>query len=143
MIEVKIRKESDDIIFDLPSDGNSGIDIRAKEGCVLKSLKTKLIKTGVFLQIPEGYEAQVRSRSGLALNHGLFVLNSPGTIDSSYRGEIGVILANFSDEEYGVQKNERIAQIVFMKIETPKYLFVEQLDESNRNDNGYGSTGKI
>ncbi len=105
-------------------------------------MERKLIPTGIFLELPAGYEAQVRSRSGMALKHGLMVLNSPGTVDADYRGEIGVILANLSSDEFAIQDGERIAQLVIAKHETAEWLEVETLEESVRGAGGFGSTGK-
>lgn len=123
---------------------STGMDLTAnlEESLVLKPLERKLIPTGIFIELPAGYEAQVRSRSGMALKHGLMVLNSPGTIDADYRGEIGVILANISSDEFTVQDGERIAQLVISKHETAEWIEVETLEESIRGVGGFGSTGK-
>jgi len=122
---------------------SAGVDLRANltETITLKSLERTLVKTGVFLEIPEGYEAQVRPRSGLALKKGVTVLNSPGTIDADYRGEVGVILINLSNEDFVIENGERIAQLVFAKVEQAQWLEVETLSDTSRGEGGFGSTG--
>lgn len=122
---------------------SAGVDLRADlEGPVtLKPLERALIKTGLFIALPEGYEAQVRPRSGLAYKNGISVLNSPGTIDADYRGEIGVILVNLSNEAFIVGDGERIAQMVVAKCEQANFIQVEVLDETERGAGGFGSTG--
>ena len=124
--------------------GSAGLDIRAfiEESITLKPLERKLIKTGLFLEIPVGYEAQVRPRSGFALKNGVTVLNSPGTIDADYRGEVGVILINFSQENVEIHTGDRIAQLVFAKVEQAEWNEVETLSETERGAGGFGSTGK-
>ena len=123
---------------------SSGMDLRAYlEGpIVLKPLQRALVKTGLFISLHPGYEAQVRPRSGLALKKGISVLNSPGTIDADYRGEIGVILINLSDSDFMINTGDRIAQIVIAKHETISWKVVDELDDSLRGDKGFGSTGK-
>jgi dUTP pyrophosphatase len=122
---------------------SAGVDLRANNGehIVLKPLERKLVKTGLFLEIPAGYEAQVRPRSGLALKRGITVLNSPGTIDADYRGEVGVILVNVSNEEVTLEDGERIAQLVFAKVEQATWEEVSELTETSRGAGGFGSTG--
>ena len=122
----------------------AGMDLRANldQPIVLKSLERTLVPTGLFMEIPVGYEAQVRPRSGLAAKHGLTVLNSPGTIDADYRGEIKVILVNVSKEEFTINDGERVAQMVIAKHEQAQWIEVEQLEESARGEGGFGSTGK-
>jgi len=122
---------------------SAGVDLRAHLGdsITIAPLERKLIKTGLFMAIPEGYEAQVRPRSGLALNKGITVLNAPGTIDADYRGEIGVILVNLSNEAFVVENGERIAQLVVAKCEQAEFTEVDDLDETNRGAGGFGSTG--
>lgn len=122
---------------------SAGVDIRANidQPITLKPLERALIKTGLFLELPHGFEAQVRPRSGLALKKGITVLNSPGTIDADYRGEVGVILINLSNEPFVVEDGERIAQIVFAKYEQAEWLIVETLSETERGAGGFGSTG--
>ena len=123
---------------------SAGMDLRAylKEPIVLKPLQRKLVKTGLFVSLQPGYEAQVRPRSGLALKKGISVLNSPGTIDADYRGEIGVILINLSDSDFKIDSGDRIAQMVIVKHETVSWKSVDKLDDSLRGDKGFGSTGK-
>ena len=124
--------------------GSAGLDIRAfiEESITLKPLERKLVKTGLFLEIPLGYEAQVRPRSGFALKNGVTVLNSPGTIDSDYRGEIGVILINLSQENVEIHSGDRIAQLVFASLEQAVWTEVETISETERGEGGFGSTGK-
>jgi dUTP pyrophosphatase len=122
---------------------SAGVDLRAnlEAPVTLKPLERALIKTGLFIALPEGYEAQVRPRSGLAYKKGISVLNSPGTIDADYRGEIGVILVNLSNEEFIVADGERIAQMVVAKCEQANFIEVEVLNETERGAGGFGSTG--
>ena len=123
---------------------SAGMDLRANlsDPIVLKPLERKLIPTGLFIALPEGYEAQVRPRSGLALKRGITVLNSPGTIDADYRGEIGVVLVNLSAEEFVVEDGERIAQMVVARHEQITWEPVEELSETLRGAGGFGHTGK-
>ena len=123
---------------------SAGMDLRAylEEPIVLKPLQRALVKTGLFISLKPGYEAQVRPRSGLALKKGISVLNSPGTIDADYRGEIGVILINLSDSDFKIDSGDRIAQMVIAKHETVSWKPVDKLDDSLRGDKGFGSTGK-
>ena len=122
---------------------SAGMDLRANlsECVVLKPLERRLIPTGLHIALPEGYEAQVRPRSGLALKHGITVLNAPGTIDADYRGEIGVVLINLSDKDFVVNDGERIAQMVIARYEKVVFDKVEILDETERGEGGYGHTG--
>lgn len=122
---------------------SAGMDIRANllESVLLKPLERKLISTGLYIALPEGFEAQVRPRSGLAFKKGITVLNSPGTIDADYRGEIGVILVNLSSEDFIVEDGERIAQLVIAKHETVNWVPVDTLSETSRGEGGFGSTG--
>jgi dUTP pyrophosphatase len=124
--------------------GSAGLDIRAfiEETVTLKPFERKLIKTGLFIEIPLGYEAQVRPRSGFALKNGVTVLNSPGTIDADYRGEIGVILINLSQEDVEIHSGDRIAQLVFASVEQAEWIDVETLSNTQRGEGGFGSTGK-
>lgn len=133
--------------FDTPAyatEQSAGVDLKAniQEPVQLVSLERKLIPTGLFIALPKGYEAQVRPRSGLALKHGITVLNTPGTIDADYRGEICVILVNLSKEPFLINPGERIAQMVIAKHETAEWEVVESLDETARGAGGFGSTGK-
>lgn len=123
------------------TEGASGYDLCALESVYVEIDGTVLIKTGVHLSIPRGYEGQVRSRSGLALKHGVHVLNAPGTIDSDYRGEVGVILHNSGDTGYTVRLGERIAQLVIAPVSTVEFGSLTGLDETARGKGGYGSTG--
>lgn len=122
---------------------SAGVDLRAniESPIVLKPLERSLVKTGLFIALPEGYEAQVRPRSGLAFKNGITVLNSPGTIDADYRGEIGVILVNLSNADFTVNDGERIAQLVVAKHEQANFVEVTELDETSRGAGGFGSTG--
>jgi dUTP pyrophosphatase len=122
---------------------SAGMDLRANldEAVVLRPLERRLIPTGLYIALPEGYEAQVRPRSGLALKHGLTVLNAPGTIDADYRGEVGVVLVNLSQDDFTVNDGERIAQLVIARCEQAELAVVEQLDETERGAGGYGHTG--
>lgn len=123
---------------------SAGMDLYAniESPILIKSLDRKLIPTGLHIALPAGYEVQVRPRSGLALKHGITVLNTPGTIDADYRGEIGVILVNLSKEDYVVKPSERIAQMVLNKHEVVEFELVDKLPESDRGEGGFGSTGK-
>ena len=122
---------------------SAGMDLRAslEEAILLKPLQRTLVKTGLFMELPIGYEAQVRPRSGLAFKKGITVLNSPGTIDADYRGEIGVILVNLSDEEFVIEDGERVAQMVIAKHEQADWEEVVELVETERGVGGFGSTG--
>ncbi len=122
---------------------SAGMDLRANldEPVILKPLERKLIPTGLHIALPVGFEAQVRPRSGLALKKGITVLNTPGTIDADYRGEIGVVLINLSQEEFVVNDGERIAQMVIARHENAEFIEVEVLDETERGEGGYGHTG--
>lgn len=122
---------------------SAGVDLRANidESITLEPLQRALIKTGLFMAIPAGYEAQVRPRSGLAFKKGITVLNSPGTIDADYRGEVGVILVNLSDEDFIVEDGERIAQLVVAKCEQAEFVETSELSETERGEGGFGSTG--
>ncbi len=122
----------------------AGMDIRAhlQVPVLLKPLQRKLIPTGLFMEIPEGYEAQIRPRSGLALKNGITVLNTPGTIDADYRGEVGVILVNLSDSDFQIEDGDRIAQMVIARHEYAEWTVVETLSSSDRGAGGFGSTSK-
>ena len=122
---------------------SAGLDLRANIDApiVLRPLERRLIPTGLHIALPPGYEAQVRPRSGLALKHGITVLNAPGTIDADYRGEIGVVLINLSDQDFTVNDGERIAQMVITRHETAEFIEVEVLSETERGEGGYGHTG--
>lgn len=122
---------------------SAGMDLRANldESVILKPLERTLVKTGIFMELPAGYEAQVRPRSGLAFKKGVTVLNTPGTIDADYRGEVGVILVNLSNEDFVIEDGERVAQIVIAKHEQSSWDEVEELIETERGAGGFGSTG--
>lgn len=122
---------------------SAGMDLRANisEPIILNPLERAIVKTGLFIELPIGYEAQVRPRSGLAAKKGITVLNSPGTIDADYRGEIGVILVNLSNETFTVENGERIAQLIIAKHERAEWISVETLTETSRGEGGFGSTG--
>ena len=124
--------------------GSAGMDVRAnlEENLVLKPLERKLIPTGLSFEIPVGYEMQVRPRSGLAYKKGITVLNAPGTIDADYRGEVGVLLVNLSNEDFTVEHGDRIAQLVIAKHESPTLISVKELSSTERGAGGFGSTGK-
>lgn len=143
-VEVKVVREKNVTLPKYETEGSAGLDVRANitEPIVLKSLERVLIPTGLKIAIPEGYEVQVRPRSGLAIKHGITMLNSPGTIDSDYRGEIKVIAVNLSNETYTIEPNERIAQLVLNKVEQIEFVEVDELDETNRGEGGFGHTGK-
>jgi dUTP pyrophosphatase len=122
---------------------SAGVDLRAniEAPITLHPMERRLIPTGLHIALPAGYEAQVRPRSGLALKHGITVLNSPGTIDADYRGEVGVLLINLSEEDFIINDGERIAQMVIARHETAEFVVVSALDETERGEGGYGHTG--
>ena len=143
MIDIKIINTS---AHDLPSYQtalSAGMDLRANnpEPIQLGPLERAIIPTGIFIELPSGYEAQIRPRSGLAAKKGVSLVNSPGTIDADYRGEIGVILVNLSNDSFTVERGERIAQMVIAKHEQARWIEVDQLGESERGEKGFGSTG--
>lgn len=142
-MEVKIINKSQHALPSYETIASAGLDVRAniEESIGLKPLQRTLVKTGLFMEIPVGFECQVRSRSGLALKKGISVLNAPGTIDADYRGEVGVILINLSDETFIIENGERIAQLVFAKVEQAEWKNVQILTETNRGEGGFGSTG--
>ena len=142
-MQVKIINQSKHALPAYETPSSAGMDVRANldQPIVLKPMERALIKTGLFMEIPAGFECQVRPRSGLALKKGITVLNSPGTIDADYRGEVGVILINLSNEAFTVEDGERIAQLVFAKHEQAQWLSVETLNETDRGAGGFGSTG--
>jgi len=140
---IKIVNKSNNPIPKYESDSSAGMDIRAfiKQPIIIKPIERVLIKTGLFIELPKTIEAQVRPRSGLALKHGITVLNSPGTIDADYRGEIGVILINLSNKNFTVESGDRIAQLVISKHESIDWEISTQLGSSQRSISGFGSTG--
>jgi dUTP pyrophosphatase len=143
-MKIKIINKSKHPLPSYATNASAGMDLRANldSPIVLKTLERVLVSTGLFLELPIGYEAQVRPRSGLAFKNGLTVLNSPGTIDADYRGEVKVILVNLSNEEFTIQDGERIAQMIIAKHEQAEWVEVEQLLETERGAGGFGSTGK-
>jgi len=142
-MKVKVINSSEHALPAYETNASAGLDVRANlsENVVLKPMERTLIKTGLFLEIPVGYECQVRPRSGLALKKGLTVLNTPGTIDADYRGEVGVILINLSNETVILENGERIAQLVFAQVEQAEWVKTEILSETERGVGGFGSTG--
>ena len=143
-MEIKIINKSNHNLPHYETIASAGMDLRANlsEDRTLKPLERTIVGTGLYIELPIGYEAQVRPRSGLAAKKGITVLNAPGTVDADYRGEIGVILVNLSNEEFTIQNGERIAQLVIAKHERAEWIEVEELSETDRGDGGFGSTGK-
>lgn len=146
-IKIKVKNVSTNPLPEFKTIGSAGVDVQAfvPEGDRIIRIPAgdrALIPTGLFLELPQGYEMQVRSRSGLALKEGIMVLNSPGTVDSDYRGEVGVILFNTTDSEYHVIHGERIAQLVLKETEHFSWELVTELEETIRGEGGFGSTGK-
>jgi dUTP pyrophosphatase len=143
-MQIKVINSSKYPLPEYATSQSAGMDLRANisESISLKSLNRELIPTGIFIELPTGYEAQIRPRSGLAFKHGVTVLNSPGTIDSDYRGEIKVLLTNLSATDFMVEPGERIAQIIFSKHETISWQEVDGLNETTRGAGGFGHTGK-
>ncbi|OEK06137.1 deoxyuridine 5'-triphosphate nucleotidohydrolase [Flavivirga aquatica] len=142
-MQIKIINKSNHELPDYETIASAGMDLRANilESITLKPLERTIVKTGLFIELPIGFEAQVRPRSGLAAKKGITVLNAPGTVDADYRGEIGVILVNLSNEEFIIENGERIAQLVIAKHERAEWVKVEQLSETSRGEGGFGSTG--
>ncbi|HAG15034.1 MAG TPA: dUTP diphosphatase [Bacteroidales bacterium] len=143
-MKIKIVNHSKNPLPAYETMASAGLDLRAslEQSITLKPLERKLIPTGLFIELPLGFEAQVRARSGMAFKHGIGVLNSPGTIDADYRGEIKVILVNLSNEVYTVENGERIAQMVIAQHEQAEWMEVNELISSERGAGGFGSTGK-
>lgn len=143
-MKINIINKSKHALPEYATDLSAGQDLRANisEDVVIRPLERMLIPTGLFIALPEGYEAQIRPRSGLAFKYGVTVLNSPGTIDADYRGEIKVLLINLSSEPFVVKDGERIAQMVIAKHEKVSYELVETLEDTIRSDGGFGHTGK-
>jgi len=140
-IEVKVMTSTDDDLPSYAKEGDSGVDLKAILGCKVPAYSRTLVDTGLYTEIPLGFELQIRSRSGLALKQGLIVLNSPGTIDSSYRGQVGVIIFNTTDREIVIKKGDRIAQAVLCPVYKIKWNHVTELTTTNRGTGGFGSTG--
>ena len=143
MVKIKIVNRGSQQLPAYATPESAGMDLRANvaEPVVLRPLERRIIPTGLYMALPPGYEAQVRPRSGLAFKHGITVLNSPGTIDSDYRGELGVLLVNLSNEDFTIQAGERIAQMVIARHEQGEFVEVEELDDTERGAGGYGQTG--
>ena len=143
MVKIKVINKGHQPLPQYATPQSAGMDLRANltESIVLKPLERCLVPTGLFIALPEGYEAQVRPRSGLALKKGITVLNAPGTIDADYRGEVGVLLVNLSQEEFVVNDGERVAQMVIARHETADFVEAAELDETERGAGGYGHTG--
>jgi dUTP pyrophosphatase len=142
-MDIKIINKSQHELPNYETLASAGMDLRANisEPIILQPLERAIVKTGLFIELPVGIEAQVRPRSGLAAKNGVTVLNAPGTIDADYRGEIGVILVNLSHEAFKIQNGERIAQLVIAKHERAEWIEVEELSETSRGEGGFGSTG--
>ena len=142
-MKVKIINQSNHELPAYETIASAGLDVRAniQESITLQPLERTLVKTGLFMEIPVGYECQVRPRSGLAFKKGITVLNAPGTIDADYRGEVGVILINLSNEAFVIENGERIAQLVFAKVEQAEWENAKILTETDRGTGGFGSTG--
>ncbi len=142
VISVLIKRERDDIPFPAyMTEGAAGVDLCAAEDCELKPMEFKAISTGIRIALPEGYEAQIRPRSGLAARFGITVLNSPGTVDSDYRGEVKVILINLGREVFRIKRGDRIAQMVVQPVSRVKFVEVDVLPETRRGEGGFGYTG--
>lgn|SRR5574344_841355 len=143
MIKIKVVNKSNNPLPCYATPLSAGMDLRANltSPITLKPLERKLIPTGLYISLPEGYEAQVRPRSGLALKKGVTVLNTPGTIDADYRGEICIILVNLSNEDFIIENGERVAQMVIARCEQAEFVDVDVLDETDRSDGGFGHSG--
>lgn len=142
-MKVQIINKSFNALPEYALVGDSGMDLRSNEDDIVIILpgERTLIKTGLFVQLPDGYEFQIRPKSGMALKYGITVLNTPGSIDANYRGEIGVILHNASDRDYAISPGDKVAQMVLQKVPKVEWEEVEKLSETNRGDGGYGHTG--
>jgi dUTP pyrophosphatase len=142
-LKISVLNKSNNSLPNYETINSSGLDLKAfiEKEIVLKPLDRALVPTGLYISIPSGFEAQVRPRSGLAIKHGLTVLNTPGTIDADYRGEIKVILVNLSNNEFIIRSGERICQLVFSKVEQIEWKIVDLLDETDRGAGGFGHTG--
>ena len=143
-MKVKIINKSKHTLPEYATLLSAGMDLRANidEAVILKPLQRQLIPTGIYIQLQKGFEAQIRPRSGLALKHGISIVNAPGTIDADYRGEIGVVLINLSDADFVVNDGERICQMVVAKHERVEWIQVDTLEETDRGAGGFGHTGK-
>ncbi len=143
MIKIKVVNKGNQQLPEYATPLSAGMDLRANigEDILLRPMERRIVPTGLYIALPAGYEAQVRPRSGLALKHGITVLNSPGTIDADYRGEIGVLLINLSDKDFVITDGERIAQMVIARHEQGEFEIVDELDTTERGEGGYGHTG--
>ena len=143
MIKIKVVNKGHQQLPAYATKQSAGMDLRANidEPVILHPMERRLIPTGLHIALPEGFEAQVRPRSGLALKHGITVLNTPGTIDADYRGEVMVLLVNFSNDDFVINDGERIAQMVIARHEQGEFVEVDELDETERGEGGYGHTG--
>ena len=143
MTNIRIINKSHHPLPAYATEQSAGMDLRANidESITLNPMERRIIPTGLYIALPPGYEAQVRPRSGLAFKHGITVLNSPGTIDADYRGELGVLLVNLSNEPFVIAEGERIAQMVIARHEQAEFCIVEELDQTERGEGGYGHTG--
>ena len=144
-IKVKVINQSSNPLPEYTTDGAAGMDIRAnlEKPVVLQSMERFLVPTGLFIELPGGYEAQIRPRSGLAIKQGVTCLNSPGTIDSDYRGEVKVVLINLSKDEQAIHHGDRIAQMIVSSVEQVKWKPVKKIKATKRNEGGFGHTGKL
>ncbi len=143
-MKIKVINKSNNSLPAYETIHAAGMDLKAflDESVYLKPMQRQLIPTGVFMEIPEGFEAQIRPRSGLAFKHGITVLNSPGTVDADYRGEVKVLLINFGEDVFEIKNGERIAQMIISKHEKANWVETNQLNETIRGEGGYGHTGK-
>ena len=142
-MKIEIINKSNNDLPHYETNSSAGMDLKAfiEKPMILNPLERKIIKTGLYISLPKGFEAQVRSRSGLSIKYGLCVLNSPGTIDADYRGEIGIILINLSQEPFTINNGDRVAQLVVASHEQAQWIKVNELSETNRGNKGFGSTG--
>lgn len=140
---VKVINKSNNPLPKYATEGSAGLDIHAflEESVIIKPLERKIIPTGLYLEIPNGYEIQVRARSGMSIKHGITLVNGVGTIDSDYRGELGIPVVNLSNEEYEIKSGDKVAQIILAKYEHLDFKLEENLEETDRSDGGFGHTG--
>lgn len=145
MVEIKVINYSSNPLPQFSTEHSAGVDLRAylSEKVVIKPLERVLIPTGLFIELPHGFEAQIRPRSGLAINHGISVLNSPGTIDADYRGEVKIILINLSNNDFTVENGDRICQMIINKYDRFSWSLVDELSATDRGIGGFGHTGKV
>lgn len=140
---VKVINKSNNPLPKYATEGSAGLDVHAflEEPIVIKPLERKIIPTGLYLEIPNGYEIQVRARSGMSIKHGITLINGVGTIDSDYRGELGIPVVNLSNEDYEIKSGDKVAQIILAKYEHLEFKLEDSLKETDRNDGGFGHTG--